>query len=79
MIKCACCKKEIEDMFNRKYCGHCSRYTEQLRKRVSYFRLKFKIVNKKLYGTEDGAQRIRHTQSKPKTNKDVVKEDKSSQ
>jgi len=59
-IKCECCKKEISDMFNRKYCGHCSRYTEKLRQKVSYFRRRFLIVNKKLYGTENGAQRIRH-------------------
>lgn len=59
MIKCKCCNKKIEDMFNRKYCGSCSRFTFHLRQRLSYYKRQFKVVNKKLYGTENGAERIR--------------------
>ncbi len=58
-IKCMCCKKEIENLFNRKYCNNCATFTLTLRSRLSYQKNKFKKLNIKLYGVENGQQRIR--------------------
>ncbi len=59
IIKCVCCKKEMEDMFNRKYCSNCSIYLGKLQRNVAYYKLRFNKLNKKMYGVENGSQRIR--------------------
>ena len=62
LIKCQCCKKPMIDMFNRKYCSSCARFTSQLRRQISYYKTRLNAANIKLYGTENGAERIRdHT------------------
>ena len=67
IIKCKCCRKKIEDMFNRKYCSSCSVYTKELREKIYYYKRRFEFLNKKLYGTKNGSERIRDTSFKPKT------------
>jgi len=47
IIKCVCCKKEMEDMFNRKYCSNCSIYLGKLQRDVAYYKLRFNKLNKK--------------------------------
>ena len=56
---CMCCKKEIKSHSNIKYCTNCSLYTFELRRQISYYKLKSKKLNKYIYGTESGSERIR--------------------
>lgn len=58
-INCECCKKEVENYGNRKLCNSCSLYTKELRRKASYFKCKFRRLNKEKYGTVSGSERIR--------------------
>jgi len=61
MTKCICCKKEIKDLFRRKYCNNCSNFTYKIRSKVSYYKSRFEALNKKKYGIKNGRERVRYS------------------
>lgn len=58
-VKCACCKKEVDSMFNQTYCPNCRKFTSDLRVKVSYYKRRFENANIKLYGCVNGNMRIK--------------------
>ena len=65
--KCECCKRRYEAWNkNQRLCGNCRSYINDLKRQLVYYKMRFRQLNKKIYGTEDGRQRIHNDGNKQK-------------
>lgn len=55
---CECCRKSIEGRC--KFCSACSFYLKNIKAQNSYYKNKNKRLLIKLYGVDNGAERIRY-------------------
>lgn len=58
-MKCKCCKKADLELFSKKFCTPCSIYTRDIRRKITYYKKKSKDLCIRLYGVENGVERIR--------------------
>ena len=63
IIQCKCCKKRIPNYGTNKYCTSCSLYLKNIVAKMRYYKRKAEILNIKIYGTKNGNERIRFSNS----------------
>jgi hypothetical protein len=58
MNNCLCCEKKIGAK-PQKYCTNCCLYTQELRRKVYYYKRELEKRNLIIYGTKKGNERLR--------------------
>ena len=63
-IKCVCCGRIITNYHGNRFCSKCALFHKNLVVKIGYLNNQLKQLRKKLYGVEDGSQRLRLSKSK---------------
>lgn len=64
--QCQCCKKEIMNFGNKKFCSECALYIYKLKEELWHYKTEVKKLKLIVYGQKSGAERIRFKQPNKK-------------